>query len=807
MNVEIGSRPPFSAIAKLDLPQQTGEKRHPLNAAPLSPWQAYLFAVVTTAMALGSRLWLDGPLGGRPTLVIFTLPIILSAYLGGVRGGLLATVLSLCGTSYFLLPPLQSIQVSISAERWDAFFLVLAGLVITGTNEALHRSRHRVFKATREQLAKTALSKAGALQDAIFASACFSCIATDEKGVIQFFNVGAERMLGYTAEEVMNKMTPVALSDPQEEIARALALSAELGTQINPGLETLIFKASRGIEDSYELTNVRKDGSRFPASVSVTALRGAGEQIIGYLLIGTDNTARKQIEGERKRAEEARRATETHFRALFEWAPDGIVISDSEGTFLAANRSMSLMLGYSGDELIGLSSSIIDADAKIQHIAPAIKEIKATSDYRREWRLRRKDGSSFEAEMIARMMPDGNILALVRDITERKRSEKSTTNALRELNDFRAGIEEHALVAITDPAGVITYVNDKFCRISKYSREELLGQDHRLLNSGFHSKEFIRGIWRTIVGGRAWKGEIMNKAKDGTFYWVDTTIVPFLGEDGSPIQYVAIRADITARKRFERALQDTNVELESARFVAEKANLAKSEFLSSMSHELRTPLNGIIGFTEFLIDEKPGPLQAKQKEYLGDVLNSGRHLLQLINDVLDLAKIEAGKMELYPEALPIRKAIEEVAAVIHGIANKKRITIKIDIEEGLETATLDQHKFKQVLYNLLSNAVKFTDDDGRVDVQARRHGELQFEIRVRDSGVGIRAEDIDRLFNEFEQLDSGTARRFEGTGLGLALTKKIVEFQGGRVSVESKLGIGSVFTVILPLVTGEKGKT
>ena len=229
----------------------------------------------------------------------------------------------------------------------------------------------------------------------------------------------------------------------------------------------------------------------------------------------------------------------------------------------------------------------------------------------------------------------------------------------------------------------------------------------------------------------------------------------------------------------------------------------KSEFLANMSHELRTPLNGIIGFTEFLIDEKPGPLRPKQNEYLSDVLTSARHLLQLINDVLDLAKVEAGKMELHPETFPVRKAVEEVAAVIKSIAHKGHIALGIEVGDGLDAVTLDQHKFKQVLYNLLSNAVKFTDEGGQVDIHARRLYPQWLEVQVRDTGIGIKAEGINRLFTEFEQLDSGTARRFEGTGLGLALTKKIIEFQGGRIGVQSEPGKGSVFTVVLPMMTGE----
>jgi signal transduction histidine kinase len=218
-----------------------------------------------------------------------------------------------------------------------------------------------------------------------------------------------------------------------------------------------------------------------------------------------------------------------------------------------------------------------------------------------------------------------------------------------------------------------------------------------------------------------------------------------------------------------------------------------------MSHELRTPLNGIIGFAEFLIDGKPGKLNPKQSEYLGDILNSGRHLLQLINDVLDLAKVEAGKMELTPETFPLRKAIEEVCAVVRPLVQKKSIQVLVDVSPLLGDVTLDQQKLKQVLFNLLSNAVKFTDDGGRVEILAQPNGPRRFNLAVKDTGIGIRPEDIQRLFTEFEQLESGTSRRYEGTGLGLALTRKIVEMQDGTIGVESEVGKGSTFTVVLPL--------
>jgi signal transduction histidine kinase len=210
-------------------------------------------------------------------------------------------------------------------------------------------------------------------------------------------------------------------------------------------------------------------------------------------------------------------------------------------------------------------------------------------------------------------------------------------------------------------------------------------------------------------------------------------------------------------------------------------------------------LNGIIGFSEFLIDEKPGKVNAKQKEYLGDILNSGRHLLQLINDVLDLSKVEAGKMELFPESFELSKAVDEVCSVVGSLAKKKNIEVRRDIAATVDRVTLDRQKFMQVLYNLLSNAVKFTDEGGEVQIRADVNGGAELRMQVRDSGIGIKPEDFGKLFVEFQQLDSSAARRYQGTGLGLALTKKIVEFQRGSIVVESETGKGSTFTIVLPL--------
>jgi signal transduction histidine kinase/DNA-binding response OmpR family regulator len=418
-----------------------------------------------------------------------------------------------------------------------------------------------------------ALLVPGALQNAIFNSANFSSIATDAKGVIQIFNVGAERMLGYTAAEVMNKVTPADISDPQEVIARARALSVELGTPITPGFEALVFKASRGIEDIYELTYIRKDQSRVPAVVSVTALRDAAGAIIGYLLIGTDNTARQQVEEE--------------------------------------------------------------------------------------------------------------------------------------------------------------------------------------------------------------------------------------------------------RRKLEHALRQKNAELE-------QASRMKSEFLANMSHELRTPLNAIMGFSEVLTEGLMGEMPDRQRALIGNIFNSGQHLLALINDILDLSKVEAGKMELDLEPVQVSSLFANSLSIIKEKAASRRIRLHMDAAEAPDWIQADPRKVKQIVYNLLSNAVKFSSEGGQVTLRAGRvpraevgqpsgswaargfplagNGFTEFlKISVTDSGIGISPEGLTHLFQPFRQIDSGLARRFEGTGLGLAMVKLLAELHGGAVAVESAAGQGSCFTVWLPLRAAEEG--
>jgi len=394
-----------------------------------------------------------------------------------------------------------------------------------------------------ERRRQVALLKTGALQTAILNSANFSSIATDEKGVIQIFNVGAERMLGYKAADVLNKITPAEISDPVEVIARAKSLSLELGTTIMPGFEALVFKASRGIEDIYELTYIRKDGSRFPAIVSVTALRNARERIIGYLLIGTDNTARKQVEAE--------------------------------------------------------------------------------------------------------------------------------------------------------------------------------------------------------------------------------------------------------QMKLDRALKETNIELANARIVADEANRAKSDFLSSMSHELRSPLNAILGFAQ-LMDSEATPATPAQKESIGQILHAGWYLLELINEILDLALIESGTMSLSQEPVSLAEVMHECHAMIEPQAQKRSLDLSFPCFDTQRFVRADRTRLKQVLINLLSNAIKYTPAGGAVAVECSADNAERTRISVRDNGAGLPTEKLMQLFQPFNRLGQETGTE-EGTGIGLVMSKRVVELMGGVIGVESTVGAGSVF--------------
>ena len=352
-------------------------------------------------------------------------------------------------------------------------------------------------------------------------------------------------------------------------------------------------------------------------------------------------------------------------------------------------------------------------------------------------------------------------------------------------------LQEYAIFLL-DASGRVATWNPGAERIKGYRSDEIIGKHFSCF---YLEEDRVAGkpgatLHDALVNGQS-QDEGWRLRKDGRKFWARITIGRLLDTDGRLLGFSEVTRDRTARRNIELALHEKNVALQ-------KMVETRDMFLANMSHELRTPLNGIIGFAEFLADEKPGPVSSKQKEYLEDILQSGKHLLHVINDVLDLAKVEAGKMDLTPETFSIRKAIDDVYAALELTAQKKRLQITVHLDPDFDEVTLDRNRFKQVLYNLFSNAVKFTDEGGSVEVSATKIDEERFRLIVADTGIGIKPENLKRLFKEFEQIDPGR-RRGQGTGLGLALTRRIVQLQSGTVDVRSEFGKGTQLTVVLPL--------
>ncbi|HEY8994028.1 MAG TPA: ATP-binding protein, partial [Lacunisphaera sp.] len=349
---------------------------------------------------------------------------------------------------------------------------------------------------------------------------------------------------------------------------------------------------------------------------------------------------------------------------------------------------------------------------------------------------------------------------------------------LAQVHAQKAALDEHAIVAITNPQGRITYVNDKFCSISKFSREELIGQDHRIINSGYHSKEFIRELWTTIAQGRVWKGEIKNRAKDGSIYWVDTTIVPFLLPNGKPYQYVAIRADVTQRKLIEEEIRHLNLELETR--VAERtaqleaANKELEAFSYSVSHDLRAPLRHIDGFAGLLIKSDTDRISERGRSHLNHIADSAKQMGLLIDDLLVFSRM--GRSEMRIERVDLGQLLDETIRMLQPETQQRNIVWR---KGHLPVVHGDPPMLRQVLVNLVANAVKYTRprDPAEIEIGATEApGETV--IHVRDNGVGFEMEYAGKLFGVFQRLHR--ADEFEGTGIGLASVRRIIARHGGR---------------------------
>lgn len=487
----------------------------------------------------------------------------------------------------------------------------------------------------------------------------------DDQGRFLRWNRNFETASGYSAEEIAHMHPLDFTADDEKELLRA-----RIGEVFEKG-------------DSFVEASFRsKDGTVTPYFFTGRRVQFNGKTcLVG---MGVDVSERKEME-------ELLRTSEGRYRTLFEYAPDGILIADPQSYYLDANTSMCRMLGYTHEELVGMHARDIIAEQESVGLQRVIDQLQQRNDVQQEWKFRRNDGSLFPVEVIGTVMPDGNLMGVVRDITERREAEV----ALRELN-------------------------------------------------------------------------------------------------------TSLELKVAARTK----------ELQTALVRAEAADRIKSAFLATMSHELRTPLNSIIGFTGIMLQGLAGPLNAEQMKQLGMVQGSARHLLELINDVLDISKIEAGQLEVQARAFDLSASIGRVMDLMRPLAEKKSLTLRAEVPPDFGELLSDRRRVEQVLINLMNNAIKFTECGGvtlTVDVisdfQILPEDEPRPVVRfqVEDTGIGINAEDLTTLFQPFRQLDSGLTRQHEGTGLGLAISRKIVALLGGDIHVTSERGKGSVFTVTLPL--------
>jgi PAS domain S-box-containing protein len=493
--------------------------------------------------------------------------------------------------------------------------------------------------------------------------------------------------------------------------------------------------------------------------------------------------------------------------SVLEMAIDAVVGMDRTGRITQFNQSAEQMFGRRRDEVLGrqLAEVIIPPNLRSAHEAGLSRYLETGEarilGRRVELVALRSDGTTFPVEIALACGEKGssdNFTGFIRDITERKESEH-----------FRLLVEavEDYAIFMLDAGGHVATWNIGAQRFNGYTSEEILGEHVSI----FHPLEDRAGtkpqaeLDIAAESGR-FEDEGWRVRKDGSKFWAKVLITAIRDGEDKLVGFAKVTRDLTERRKAkqleELEARQRSLELEAENHRMQEANRLKSEFLANMSHELRTPLNAIIGFAELMHKGKVGKVSDDHREYLGDILNSSRHLLKIINDVLDLAKVESGKIELRPEPVEIGKVIAEVTDILRGLASSKRIRIETKVAPSISSAVLDPSKLKQVLYNYLSNALKFTPERGLVTIRVTPEAEDRIRLEIEDTGIGIRPEDTGRLFVEFQQLDAGMAKKYAGTGLGLALTKRIVEAQDGQVGVRSELGKGSTFWAVLPRKAG-----
>ncbi len=545
------------------------------------------------------------------------------------------------------------------------------------------------------------------------------------------------------------------------------------------------------------------------------------------------------------------------FEELYNGSPDLYRTIDTNGIILDCNTSYAKKLGYSKEEVIGRSI--------FEHVPEDSTEAMRSSletwqKYgivsNKEITMKRKDGTTFPALISATNLydSDGALIGsntIIRDmsdiyklkeikdqndkllqlnahvtqlIEQEKEANRKISNLNVQFNKIKHAFDKTSIIAVTDKDGIITYANDEFCRVSKYSREELIGQNHRILKSGYHPPEFYKGMWHTISNGYVWNGEIKNKAKDGSMYWVKTSIIPILDADGKPKEYVSIRIDITEVKKKQEELAASKRKIQEQYQLQTKLNEEisvinvklrkqaeelrhldhnKEEFSSMVAHELKTPLVPILLYCELLLDERLGNLTPKQKEKIKIMYDSAKSLSELVQDVLDVHRLELGRIRFEIRETSIKELVDVCVNRFKPLAQAKNVKLISNVDSQSTLIQCDSERIVQILNNLVNNALRFVaENEGKIAISAtKRNGSVIFSVK--DNGIGIPKDKQQNLFKKFYQVDMSNTRS-GGSGLGLAICKGIVDAHEGKIWCESEEGKGSAFYFSIPVLASNK---
>lgn len=472
-----------------------------------------------------------------------------------------------------------------------------------------------------------------------------------------------------------------------------------------------------------------------------------------------------------------------------------VAITDQKGIINYVNEKFCQISKYSAEELIGQDHRIINSG---HHSKLFIKELWGTIAKGKVWKgelkNKAKDGTFYWVDTTIVPFLDAQnkpyqYVAIRSDITKRKEGEEELKNILKELSDYKYALDESSILAVTNQKGIITHVNDNFSIISKYSPEELIGQDHRIINSGYHPKEFIKNLWRTISHGKVWKGEIKNKAKDGSMYWVDTTIVPFLNEAGKPYQYLAISSDVTERKLVEEQIKASNIKALKDADQLKIMNTQLVDFCNIVSHNLRAPLINISMLVDFLEQSKD---EEEKKEVLAKIQPVVNHLMDIFNELVESLQIKQDT-DIQIDPIVLRDCLDKVLIGLKTQIHNYEATIKVDDKEAAIIYFPEKYMVS-ILSNLISNSLKYRSPDRKpvIELKTRREKSGAIVLEVSDNSLGI---DLNLHKNNIFKIRKTFHKHKDAKGFGLFMTKNQVDAMKGKIWVESQPGVGSTFFI------------